>query len=559
MKQNVFKQMDRKEIAILVAALVAGLLVIYLGFSIYFTNHFYFGTKIGNVKVSGQTASAAEKTLQQSLKDYELTIVQRDGATDSIIGADIDLTLEWNTKPESYIEQQNGFAWIGKLFKPDIHEIDAEFFLDEAKLTDQIAGLSSMASTKQVPAVDAKVSDYDAKKGYSLVASVPGTVVDVEAFTENIRKCIMALDDNLDMAEGNSYVQPVIADDNATLLAVIEQLNRSLDMTITYQIGDKTEVLDAKTFQPWLSVNENLEACVDEEAVMEYVNELASTYNTFNNPKKFMTSYNKEITITNAHYGWKVDNELEKTAIITEILAGEPVTRELNYAAKGNSYDVNDYGNSYVEINLTAQHLFMYVDGNLVVETDFVSGNLSRDWDTPTGIWGLTYRTTKAVLRGDDYATPVDYWMPYAGNVGMHDATWRNDFGGTIYKRDGSHGCVNLPWGKAKEIYSYIRKGFPVIVYNLEGTESPKGIAMDQGFAMDQAIKQIGAVTLESEAAIVACRTQYDALSDMAKKYVTQYPVLVEAEKALAVLKTPVEVETPVDTEVPATSETTVE
>ena len=99
MRQNVLKQMDKKEIVILVSAVVAALVVIYLGFSIYFTNHFYFGTKIGNVKVSGQSASVAEKTLQQSLKDYELAIVQRDGTTDSIIGADIDLTLEWNTKP----------------------------------------------------------------------------------------------------------------------------------------------------------------------------------------------------------------------------------------------------------------------------------------------------------------------------------------------------------------------------------------------------------------------------------------------------------------------------
>ena len=543
MEQNETKQFDKKKVIIIVAAVVGVLLGIYLGFSIYFMSHFHFGTKIGDVDVSGKSAANAEWALQGALDNYTLTIKERDGATDTITGEEIVLSIEWKTKPEYYIENQNGFAWIVKVFQPDSYEIDGTVFWDVAKLDAKITGLSALAEARQIPAVDAKVSEYSKENGYTLVPSVPGTVVDMDAFKINIETCILSLNETLDMAEGNSYVAPVIGDDNEKLLAVIAQLNKSLGVVITYQMGEKTEVLDANTFQPWLSVNENLEAVVNEELLQEYVKGLASTYNTYSSAKKFMTSYDQEITITNCHYGWKIDNDAECAAIATEILAGEPVTREFNYASKAHSFGENDYGNSYVEINLTAQHLFLYVDGQVVVETDFVSGNLSRNWDTPTGIWGLTYKTTKATLRGDGYATPVDYWMPYAGNVGMHDATWRSEYGGTIYKRDGSHGCVNLPWGKAKEIYGYISKGFPVIVYNLAGTESPKGIAQDQAYAMDQAIKAIGTVTLESEAAITACRTQYDALSDMAKKYVSSYQILVDAEKALETLKTPAVVE----------------
>lgn len=543
MEQKVVKQIDKKKI-VMIAAIVVGVLAgVYLGLSIFFMSHFHFGTKIGNVDVSGKSAVSAETALQKALDEYKLIIKERDGKTDSIIGDAIDLTIEWKTKPESYIEKQNGFAWIAKVFQPDAYKIDGTVLWDEAKLTEAIAGLSALESAKQIPAVDAKVSEYDAKKGYTLVPSVPGTVVDMEAFTANIEACIVSLNDSLDMAEGNSYVQPVIADDNEKLLATIAQLNKSLDVVITYQIGDKTEVLDAKTFQPWLYVNENLEACVNDEALQEYVKGLSATYDTYHSNKKFMTSYQQEITITNCHYGWKIDHDAEKAAIVADILAGAPVTREFNYAAKAHSYGANDYGNSYVEINLTAQHLYVYINGQVVVETDFVSGNSSRDWDTPTGIWGVTYKTTKATLRGDGYATPVDYWMPYAGNVGMHDATWRNDFGGVIYKRDGSHGCINLPWGKARDIYGYISKGFPVIVYHLAGTESPKGIAMEQAYAMEQAITAIGTVSIESEAAITACRTQYDALDDMAKSYVKNYQILIDAEKVLETLKTPVEVE----------------
>ena len=55
--------------------------------------------------------------------------------------------------------------------------------------------------------------------------------------------------------------------------------------------------------------------------------------------------------------------------------------------------------------------------------------------------------------------------MPYNGGVGMHDATWRNKFGGEIYKTSGSHGCINLPLSIAKELYEEVETGFPVVSY----------------------------------------------------------------------------------------------
>ena len=79
------------------------------------------------------------------------------------------------------------------------------------------------------------------------------------------------------------------------------------------------------------------------------------------------------------------------------------------------------------------------------MESDFVSGNLSKGWGTPAGTYPLTYKQRNAVLKGEGYRTPVDYWMPFNGGIGMHDATWRSSFGGTIYKTGGSHGCINLP------------------------------------------------------------------------------------------------------------------
>lgn len=543
MEQNEVKQLDQKKVVWIVLAItgvvIALLAGIYIYISSYFTDHFHLGSKIGAIDVSGMTAEEANAALQKTMNGYKLTIKKSDGSVETITASDVNLGFQWQVSPTDYLKKQNGYEWIVKKFKPDSYKMQSDVSFDEGMLADKIAKLEALQSENQIPAKDATVSEYNKDTGYTLVPSVPGTVVNVENFSAKVKECIYALEDTMDMTEGNIYVEPVVKDDNEKLLAAITALNNCLKAKITYQVGNKTQVLDASTFQPWISLDGNLEVVVDDAAVTTYVKNLASTYNTCYSAKKFMTSYNKEITITNSHYGWKVDNAAEKAAIISQIKSGTAITRDLKYSMTANSRGPQDYGNSYVEINLTAQHLFVYVDGKCVVESDFVSGNESKGWNTPTGIWGLTYKTRNATLRGDGYATPVSYWMPYAGNVGMHDATWRSDFGGNYYKTSGSHGCVNLPLASAKAIYSYIRSNFPVIVYKLDGTESEKGIAMDQANAMDKAINAIGTVTLKSEAKIVACREQYDALSDLAKKYVKKYQTLVNAEKALEKLKTP--------------------
>lgn len=217
-----------------------------------------------------------------------------------------------------------------------------------------------------------------------------------------------------------------------------------------------------------------------------------------------------------------------------DIDAGKDVTRDPVYAQTANSHGENDYGDTYVEINLTAQHLYFYKNGNLVVDSDFVSGNISKGNGTPVGAYPVTYTERNATLKGENYSSDVSFWMPYCGNVGMHDASWRSTFGGNIYKRNGSHGCVNLPYAAAKTIFENIAAGYPVLVYELPGTESPKAIAMDQGASVVDAINGIGEVSLGSGGAITNARNAYNGLSEEAKSYVSNYSTLEAAEAAYA-------------------------
>lgn len=541
MEQNEVKEINKKKIVIVVAAILVTVFAIlagvYIYFAVHFTSHFHVGTKIGNVDVSGMTVEEAEDTLQKTLSDYELTIYKKGGEKETITASEIGLKILWNVSPAEYLEKQNGYEWIMKKYQPDTYEMNGYISCDEALLSNRIASLDLMKPENQIKSVDAAISEYDAEKGYSIVPAVWGTEVNKAVFFATLKECIGNLNETLDMNQGGIYIEPQIKEDNENLLAGIAKLNTCLASKITFQVGGQTQVLDAATFQPWISLDENYEVVIDDAAVNAYVSSLASKYNTYYSPKKFMTSYGQEITISNSKYGWWVDNAAEKAAIISEIQAGTTVTRDLHYSKKARVHGGQEFGNSYVEINLTAQHLFLYINGQCVLESDFISGNVSKGWDTPTGITGVTYKTRNATLRGADYAVPVSYWMPFNGNVGMHDATYKNDFGGNYYKTEGSHGCVNLPLESAKTIYSYVYANFPVIVYKLAGTESEKEIAQEQAAALDREIQAIGSVTLQSEAAITSCRTKYDAMSDMAKKFVKKYQTLVNAEKALEGLK----------------------
>lgn len=530
------KKINRKKLFIILGSVVGAVLVIYVGLSIFFMSHFYFNTTLNGKNVSGYSADKVFDNWEDEIGNYSLKIVESDGTESELKGSDIDMVLQWDDTIAKMISKQNGFAWPAKLFNPDQNTSEAIVTFDEDKLDSALDGFSFMDKSKQIDPVDATVSDYDKKDGYTLVESVPGTAIDKPSLKENIEKALYGLADTYQITEGNGYLAPKIANDDEKLLAAIDTMNKYAGSEIDYEIGSEKETLDINTFADWLSINDNEKVEIDEEKVADYVAELGTKYNTYGKSKQLATSYGTTITMSNCHYGWKIDAETEAAAIVDDIKGGEKVTRDLNYQYTAASHTGNDYGNSYVEINLTAQHLYLYKNGSLVIDSEFVSGNPSKGNATHTGVFGVTYTERNATLKGQNYATPVSFWMPFNGNEGMHDATWRSSFGGSIYKRNGSHGCVNLPYSVAQTIFENVSAGFPVFVYELAGTESQKGIDQDAAAAVDSAIDAIGEVTAASGDLIAAARASYDALSDSQKSYVTKYQQLADSEAAYSAI-----------------------
>lgn len=249
-------------------------------------------------------------------------------------------------------------------------------------------------------------------------------------------------------------------------LTPMEQAQKDLaGVTITYQFGDQSEVLDNDRILSWLKEQEDGSVAIDEQQAKAFVKELAEKYDTAYTTRTFHTTGGRDIQITQGDYGWRIDQEAETKHLLELLAAKQSATCEPIYAQTAAVHAKNDWGTTYVEVSLTDQYLWLYKDGHCILESYFVSGNPTRGHATPKGIYGLTYKTRDATLSGEGYDSKVKYWMPFNRNVGLHDAPWRKTFGGQIYKNNGSHGCINLPPANAAKIYENVDKNTPVIVY----------------------------------------------------------------------------------------------
>lgn len=170
-----------------------------------------------------------------------------------------------------------------------------------------------------------------------------------------------------------------------------------------------------------------------------------------------------------------IDPDGESVQLTSDINSHKDVDREPVYLQKGAgtySKELN-IGDTYVDIDLSRQHVSFFKEGKQKYESDCVTGCIAAGHGTPTGIYSLGNKSRNITLKGGGkkgsktyYESFVNYWMAFIGNsIGLHDASWRSSFGGEIYKYSGSHGCVNLPPSKAGDLYKVIDIGTPVIVH----------------------------------------------------------------------------------------------
>lgn len=453
---------------------LAVICLIYVAISVYFMSHFFVNTKINGKNFSGKTASDVEKYLQTNIKDYKLTILENEGRQDVISGSEIGLEYRAGTETEKLLKDQNGFAWPKAFFTENSRKVSVNVLYNEESLNQRISQLSCL-QTEQTPAENAK-PEFDGNQ-YVIKPEVYGNAVDKERLTEQVKVHITEFKPQLDMVETKCYAKPKYVEDSKEVQEACDAMNKYVNASITYPMNEPV-VVDKALISQWLQVDGEMKVSLNTEAMKQWFTAFGDEYDTQGTTRTFTTPVGKSATVTGGTYGWSIDEDTELVNLQNSILNGEVVTREPAYYAGGTAaaHSGQDWGNTYAEVDMSAQHMWYIQNGQVVLETDVVTGEPIPSKITPEGVYSLMWKQPNSVLVGDinpdtgepAYRTKVKYWMQVTSSgVGFHDAIWQTAFGGTLYQipGTGSHGCINMPLDQAGALFNMIEPGTPVIFH----------------------------------------------------------------------------------------------
>lgn len=456
-----------------VALGVAVLALLVVAYCIMANNHagrFPDKTYINGINVSGMTAQRAKNELAEQAEGCTLTILERGGVTETITGAEIGLEYVDNGEVDALLEQYNPYRWIIDYFRTDELTALTDTAMDETLAEEVIRGLNCFAD--YIPAEDAKVVD-DGEK-FVVQPEVEGTQLNALKGVEVLLEALKAGKSEVDLEAEGLYVEPKVRSDDPSLNATAEKLNGYLEACVTLDFGDDRIVtVDAGVIRTWVAEDENGELDLSRDLAFDFVKKnMAYKFDTFGLTHRVKTHSGVTVVLKGGDYGWCLARGDTTDKILEAVRAGETCQVEPEWQYKGKNLGEDDIGGTYVEISISEQMMWCYKDYELVVETPVVTGNPNKGNGTPYGsVWAVDGMKKDAVLGTIEtmgYASPVKYWMPFTGNVGIHDADgWRSSYGGDIYKRSGSHGCVNTPTAAAKTIFETISVGTAIVVYDL--------------------------------------------------------------------------------------------
>lgn len=454
--------------------LVLGL---FAALAFYYRNSFPVNTWINGVYCTGRTVEEVNEELVRSQPEATFCLVDPEGGRWDIPVSDAGIRPDFTAGLKRYLRQNASFYWLKNLQEPVSSELKPEnYLMDEGKLREFFEALPFVAAERER---GQGVHVLRSREGYYLQDDNSAHLNREKAFSY-LRDCISEGRSEIKIEEGNCYESlPDSPGDKqqreiwARICEFTEKCGR-----IRYDMGAETVEISAETAADFLEAEPGgscpvLDArgqlAVRESAVREWVDELASQYDTWGTERTFEATRGETVTVKYVTYGTQLDKEAEY-AYLLEALQGTSDPAETGshvpcYLHQGYARGKDDIGDTYIEIDMTEQKMYYYAEGKLTLETDVVTGNTGRRMGTPQGINFVYAKERNRTLRGANYASFVKYWMPVKGNVGIHDASWRSKFGGQIYKTNGSHGCINTPSDMMSQLYEMTEVGTPVIMF----------------------------------------------------------------------------------------------
>lgn len=448
----------------------------YAGISYYFSDRFFEGTWINGIECSQMTAYEVENIFQQKYQNYSIEVSSRNLMPQSIAGDQINYQYLSTGEILDLLKQQKPYQWIRGLYEQRSYTVTENTGYNKTQLQEQLKLLDCAKAENQTEPENAYVAFQNDQ--FVIVPETAGSKLNIKAAYQVLDEAVANGQTAVDFNNTpEAYVSADVTQDDPALQSALEACNNYTRASITYTFGNQTVTLDGNTIKDWLQFDERGQLIWDDNSfqqnVANYVAQLAASYDTVGTDREFQTTSGRVVYVSSSVYGWKIDQAAETAQLTQEIQAGVQTTREPIFSQTANAYGYNDLGDTYIEVDLSDQHMYYYQNGVDIFESDFVSGNMSyADRQTHAGIFTLYYKKSPDVLRGTmkadgtyEYEANVQYWMPFDGGIGFHDASWRGAFGGDIYLTDGSHGCINLPPSNAAVLYDLIQYGVPIVCF----------------------------------------------------------------------------------------------
>ncbi|WP_191567549.1 L,D-transpeptidase family protein [Metabacillus idriensis] len=443
--------------------------LIFAAIIYYQANHFNAHIKMNGINVSGMTADQALKKLKTSVLKNVVYVGQQqilDGNDTKMGFTDKDLpavkkilksqqTLLPSSKAKNYLLMPSKLdQYRSQEMKKQVEERllsmnkslkvpkDAEAILEQGKII-----VSKSINGKQYD-VASLLKDYD-KKGY----------------TSEIHL-------------NPEYIQP-INEDSPLVKNKEKKLQELLQQTVDYKVQDKVSTLKASELIKNATVTKDMQVTIDPGDIKNKIAEINRSQSTLNKNFTFKTQSGSVISVKGQGYGWALDVEKETTRILTAFEKGEKSISASHiygngWNQEGYGYETttnNGIGDTYAEVSISEQRIWIYKKGKLVVTTNVVTGNHDTNEDTSPGVWYILYKRTPYVLEGQragssEYSIKVDYWAPFTNSgQGFHDAGWRKNWASNAYLTEGSGGCVNTSPSVMKTVYDNLSTYDPVVVY----------------------------------------------------------------------------------------------
>ncbi len=453
----------------ILAVLIAAAGLVYFTGVVYFRTHFPFHTSFLGYDVSQREVDAIDECMQIESDAVSLSIHELDGSTETLeLAADAGYRRTVAEPAEGWIPAYQSWTWPLSLREDTFLTGDVSISYDRDRLAETVASLEAMDPEKTVLPENARLEwqgDHCV-----IVPEVDGNSLYVTRTIDAIARAIENESDLVDLAAEDCYRKARIRSDNAYLRQELARYETINFQRIEIDMTGETVVLTPDDVLSFYNEDENGELSLRDEEITRFVDELKDRYDTYERQRPFVNSYGNEIIVgTRADtYGFKMDRDAT-VALLTETLLNkerlaqiEPVWFNQAWARAENGSDIGD---TYIEISIADQYLWSYIDGEFQFGTSVVTGNTGNH-DTPRGVFRILLMQRDVTLVGDDYASPVSFWMPITwSGVGLHDAPWRGSFGGRIYTYNGSHGCINMPYWAASNLYWSYYAGTPVVIW----------------------------------------------------------------------------------------------